>query len=122
MTVTEAVVRPPNSLLLIGDPSALPPKTMGDSRVHAAPGCVAVGTLSDADGESTVRLLGGGDREGLPHELAFSGELEVTSGCLTVSSVLDDVYLEQTIEKSPVSVEVWVNDPSEPDAISIVVD
>jgi hypothetical protein len=96
-TISEAVVRAPNSVVLAGDPAGEPPESMTAGLVSVTPSCVAIGTLSEADGETTIRLLDAGDGLDLPSQLAFEGDIETPSGRLTVASVLDDTYLERPV-------------------------
>jgi hypothetical protein len=116
-----AVVRAPNSVILVGDPAGEPPESMGGRLVSATPSCVAIGTLSEADGETTIQLIDANDAADLPTQLAFEGDVEMTSNRLTLASVLDDTYLERPVRATSVSLQVWVNDADEPDEICVVI-
>lgn len=121
MTIAEAAIRPPNSLVLIGDPSADPPESMCGRLVASTSSCLAIGTLSDVDGETTIRLVDADDPTPLSPRLAFDGTLRVPHACLKVTSVLGDTYLERNIPDRIARLRVWVNEPIEPDEICIVV-
>jgi len=74
MAETARKIRAPNSLLLVGDPTGEVPQHMSGKLVASTPGRVAVGTLSDVDGETDVRVLDAltaDDRR--PIYLAFDG-------------------------------------------------
>lgn len=102
MAASEAVVRAPNSLILVGDPAGEVPESMGEALVSATSSCVAVGTLSESDGSTTIRLVDDDGVEELPPRLAFEGDLEMSNDRLTVASVLNDIYLERHVEASSV--------------------
>jgi hypothetical protein len=57
VVITEATCAPENSLLLIMDPSAKEiPHNIKGELVAATASCVAVGTLSQSDGETSILL------------------------------------------------------------------
>lgn len=118
---SEAVVRAPNSVVLIGDPAGEVPQSMTGTLVSATSSCVAVGTLSDTDGETTIRVVSAARALNPPTQLAFEGEIKTPSNRLTVTSVLDDTYLERVVDGPSVPLEIWVNDLEEPDDICVVV-
>ena len=89
---------------------------MAGNLVSATPSCVAIGTLSDADGETTIRLVDAADTA----ELAFEGTSRRRANRLTVASVLDDTYLERPVGAASVPLRIWVNDTEEPDEIWVV--
>jgi hypothetical protein len=111
-------VRPPNSLILIGDPRGEAPPSIGTQLVAATASCIAVGTGSDVDGVTRIRLLDSATN--LPPHLAFNGAVELSSGILTVRSVLGVTYLERAIAQPKVPIQIWVNDSSEPGDVCIV--
>src|SRR3954454_17935615 len=115
MASEEVTVRPPYALVLVGDPVAEVPESMGGDLVAAGPACLAVGTLSDADGATRVRLVDGGSDQELPPILAFEGTVDLPDGVLSVSSVYGEAYIERASSDRAVAVEVWVNDDREPD-------
>jgi hypothetical protein len=121
--MTEASVKAPNSLLLIGDPQGQPPTEMGGQLVAATSSCLAVGTLSEFDGETHVRLIDAGEAGvRLSPSKVFDGELQLNSGRLIVGSVLGTTYLDwPTRGTAMVHVQVWVNHLREPNDICVVV-
>jgi hypothetical protein len=95
---------------------------MGSALVATTSTCLAVGTLSESDGETTLRLSRRGvqlDRTSL--KKVWIANLAVPSGVLTVSDVLGKNLLSLNVP-SEVSVQVWANDESEPDLLEIIVD
>ena len=59
-------VAPPNSIILVvGSASAEPPESMTGGLTSATSTCVAIGTLNEFDGETSVKIDGGPLGEGL---------------------------------------------------------
>ena len=107
----------PNSLVLVGDPAGRPPLSMGKELVAATPSCVAVGTLSEADGATRLRLVEtAGD---VPPILAFQGTLQTPNRVLAIWNVLGETYLEKPASKTT-KVQIWVSHSSEPDEICVL--
>jgi hypothetical protein len=115
---------PPNSVLLIMDlRTGEPPTTMGKELVAATNSCVAVGTLCEVDGKTSV---------------VFSAALESSDPVGDMKQVFDGVIATpsrevhlcttalESVAKLPVSattakVRVWANHRTEPDCLLIVV-
>lgn len=116
----ETVVRVPNAVVLIGDRAGDVPETMEGSLTSATSTCVAVGTVSDANGETRLRLIDRAEARDLPRHLAFDGRLEMPTHRLTIASVLDEVYFERVIEDTSVHLQVWVDDSNEPSDVCVV--
>ena len=121
MAEIEVRVRPPHSLILVGDPHGRVPERIDGNLTRATSTCVAIGTLSDLDGETTVRVTDSlrSTAEGA-QQLAFEGDVELASNVLRIGNVLGEVYLDWPVSADSVSLQVWVNHPSEPDEIWIV--
>ena len=117
----EVSVRPPNSVVLVGDPAGEPPETMGEALVSATETVVAIGTLAEADGSTRIRMVDAATTAERPETLAFEGAVEVPSGRLTIESVLGDAYAEEPVPGGEAKIQVWVNDEHEPDEIVVVV-
>jgi hypothetical protein len=120
----EVAIAPPNSLLLItacSKPTL--PDSMSGELVQATADCAAVGTRSETDGVTTVRLVRDPpDAEDGRLELAFDGVLKNCSGAVRVTNIHDELYLEQATQQQPLRLRVWTNDPWEPDLIIIETD
>jgi hypothetical protein len=111
-------VCPPNSLVLVRDADSFDvPSWSGSRAVEVTETCLAVGTLAEPDGATTVWF---GEDESLPVEL-FEGELRVPSGLLVVATVTHEILLTMTVRHPRVGLRVLANDASEPDEIAIVV-
>ena len=121
MTYSEVVVRVPNAVVLIGDPLGNPPESMNGRLVAETSSCVAVGTLSEADGATTIRVGSVVDAVDTALELVFDGTIEASSGRLAVSSVSGENYIERRVAAGEVRLRILVNDPREPDQIRVVV-
>jgi hypothetical protein len=112
---------PRNSLILVMDRSVgVIPETLAGGLVSATPTCVAVGTLSEHDGETTISLSDEGPQSGFGANPKFDGVMKTPSKTLSVCSVPDEVLLEMPVSSDETRVQIWANDPLEPDAIAIV--
>ena len=122
MTRLSTTLAPPNSLLLVLDPrTGQLPATLGGNAIASSPSAIAIGTLMEYDGETTVELTDGADTAIASSELAlrWSGPL-ITTGLVGVLTVENEVLLEIAADRR-VAAQVWTNDESEPDRIVIVV-
>jgi hypothetical protein len=124
MASVEARLHPLNSLLLVLDSSSRDlPESMGGQLVAASTSSVAVGTRSEADGPTTVRITD--EEEGQvkqathPLLLAFEGKIDTPSARLVVESVLGERYMEFPWAPTEAELRIWVNDLTEPDEIVI---
>lgn len=112
-------IRPPNSVILVGDPRGEIPRTMAGQLVAATSTRLAVGTRVDAGGETHLLVTDeSGDH---PPHLAFGGVLLTQGHRMTVTSVVGDTYVDQRVEADRTNIEVWVDDPVEPESIAILV-
>src|SRR3989304_5737681 len=100
---------PPNSLILVMDPSAHDiPKSMGGSLVSATPSVVAIGCRAEVDGETEVRL--GHDKEvDLGTSPGFVGPLDVPTLFVSVRPVLGEEILSQRVGRGHGPLRVWGN-------------
>ncbi len=112
---------PPNSLILVMDhTSGELPEAMNDQLVAFTDSCIAVGTLSEADGETTITLTD--SMEGVKQgQLVFDGVLKVPRHELSVCSAADTKLLTMTLPRSEAHVQIFANDASEPDDIVVFV-
>jgi hypothetical protein len=113
-------VRPPNSLIIVGDPAADLPETMGGGLISSSSSAVAVGTRAEVDGETRIILAEAGLTRTPGRKRVFVGELALPSSRLTVESVLGDGCFERAMPEGKAQLEVWVNDETEPDEIVLV--
>lgn len=110
---------PPNSLILVMDPSARDlPKEMGDSLVSATRSAVAIACRAEIEGETEVML--GTDEEIDPGtDPVFTGQLDTPTGVVSVRTVLDEDVLALRVDRPRVTLRVWANDPTEPTVVRI---
>lgn len=115
--IESARIAAPNGLLLVLDPSSgVLPETLGGESIVATSSALAIGTVAEFDGETEVHLGARGDRPEDPSlVLRWEGSLE-TSGRLGVLTIYNDVLIESAAP-TVAQVEVWTNDPVEPDVI-----
>lgn len=95
---------------------------MSGGLVASTSTCVAVGTLSEVDGETTIKLTSTRPvgAEGTL-ALVFEGTLDNPNGFVRVVSVNRDTYLDQANAADSVVVRIWANDSTEPDLIVVEV-
>lgn len=111
----------PNSLVLVLDPDTGELPTSLDGRsIAASSTCVAVGAVSEFDGETTVCI-------GVPSELPRNEGLVLrwegrlgTSGRIGILNIYNEVLLEVPAPEAA-CVAIWTNDPDEPDKIWVLV-
>jgi hypothetical protein len=120
--IHETRVAPPNSLVLVMDHTlGNVPDSMNQNLVASTQSCVAVGTLSEADGE-TFLSLSDETPSRLPNRApVFDGVLPTPSKRVSVCSVRDEPLLLLDVPASRTRVRVWANHTSEPNEIWIVV-
>ena len=114
-------VAPSHSVLLVMDQTVGEvPESMAGALVAATSSAVGVGTLGEHDGPTSITLKDEVDPTrdaGL--QKVFGGDLETPGGSIAVCTSEGEVLLESTVDSICTSVQVWVNDLSEPDCITI---
>lgn len=116
-------VRPPNSLIIVGDPSGDLPETISGRLISSTNTAVAVGTRAEMDGETRIYLLDDESKRAQASRAerrVFAGELDLPSLRLTVESTLGETYFERPAPEGKAQLEVWVNHETEPDEIALV--
>jgi hypothetical protein len=120
--IHETHIAPPNSVILVMDQTVGEvPDSMNKGIVSATRSCIAIGTLSEVDGETFISLS-----DETPAQLpkaapVFDGTLFTPTKKLSVCSVLGDSLLVLDVPSSSTRVRIWVNHPVEPSAVWIVV-
>jgi hypothetical protein len=119
MMSKSAKIAPPYSLVLVGDPSGREiPDIVPGSVIASTSSCIAVGCLSEVDGETDFTL--GATRDVNPGiDPAFEGELKTPNRTIAIRSVLGQTILEAPVPQEQTTVRVWVNDPKEPDRVTV---
>ena len=113
---------PPNSLILIMDQSVGEiPESMDGGLVAATPSCVAVGTLSEHDGETLITISNEIPASDLGLSIAFDGQLNTPTKNLQVCSVNRSILVEAPVLHSITEVQIWTNDSYEPDNIYVLI-
>lgn len=113
-------VAPNNSVILIMDRSVGEvPDAMRGKLVAATSSCIAIGTLSEHDGETSIFLSDEGRPSGMDNPV-FEGTLYTPSRVISVCSTLGVILLEMPVISDRIRVQIWANDAIEPDTIEIV--
>ncbi|MDP9835630.1 hypothetical protein J2T09_000371 [Neorhizobium huautlense] len=120
--VSSISISPPNSLVFVsggaGDFNSFIDQYKGEV-VFATPTVIGLGTLCEIDGPTRITLAKGHvDAGGLSK--SFSGSLQGLNGRLVVGTCEGDVLLSGDAASAIVTIEVFSNDPSEPNEILIV--
>lgn len=110
---------PPNSLILVEDSSGGEvPLSMNESLTSFTSTCLAIGCLSDMDGETNIGI-GYFDYLDEGVNLAFSGSLETPNLKIAINAVFGLRLLETKFKQIKTQIEVWVNHSIEPDRIIV---
>jgi hypothetical protein len=110
---------PPNSVVLVSDADGGEiPKTMGGVLVSATNTCVAVGCLSEDDGQTefTLAPLTEVDRADKP---VYEGMLRTPKRRVVIRSVLGEHLLELPVLQEVTKIKIWANDAQEPDNVVV---
>lgn len=110
---------PPNSVILVMDPSARDlPKSMGNSAVAATTSAIAIACQAEIDGETEIHLGWGAEVDpGSPP--AYVGQIDTPTGVVSVRTVLDAEILSLQVTRKKTTLRVWVNDPKEPTLVIV---
>jgi hypothetical protein len=118
MVLTKRIA-PPNSVVLVSDVDGGEiPKTMGESLVSATNTCVAVGCLSEDDGETEFVLvpLSEVDRADKP---VYEGMLRTPKRRVIIRTVIGEHLLELPVLQELTKIRIWANDTNEPDNVIV---
>ena len=121
---TKTKISPQNSLLLVMDKdSGEIPELMNGKLVVATHSCIAVGTLSEADGETSVTLT---DDKSHVQEISslqktFAGVLATPNKRVDLCTVLLQPVLTLSVSNTESHIEIWVNNETEPDKLCVLV-
>ena len=115
---------PPNSLILIhGSSNADIPNSMDGKGISATPSCIAVGTLSQQDGETSIVLtdeISALTADEALH-IVYTGQLETPNREILVENVLGDLILKMPTKEKHTKISVFSNHDSEPDKLVIII-
>lgn len=115
---------PPNSVILVMDREAgQPPETMGDGLAVATRSCVAIGTLCEVDGTTSVAFTSGPEashkRAGMKQ--AFDGLIATPSREVHLCTTALESVAKLPVSATMARVRVWANHESEPDHVLILI-
>lgn len=123
MTI-EAKIAPPNSLLLVmGEASGEMPDSMNGQLIVVTSSCIAIGTLCEVDGETSVTLSDDRLRiQGIENlKRVFSGILATPRNFVEVCTVLLEPILTLPVRNDRSGVEIWANSKMEPDRLYVLI-
>jgi hypothetical protein len=117
----EIQIKPPNSVVLIMDYAAgVIPESMAGKLVASTSSCIAVGTLSEADGLTRISISDQTPTD-VTESPIFDGVLDTPNRHLSVCSAHNEALMVIPVGGGKTSVRIWANHPFEPDRINIVV-
>ncbi|MFM9884480.1 MAG: hypothetical protein ACKVQT_15760 [Burkholderiales bacterium] len=117
----EVTFAPPNSIVFVADPThdyEIADNT-GAALVTSTSSSIAIGTLAQMDGTTTVRLDRAFAAPG--GTLAFDGTLDTPGKRVAIIASGADEMLSMEVSHGCSQVRIWVNDLSEPSLILIEV-
>jgi len=120
----EISITPQNALILVMDETiGVIPDSMNGRLVAATVSCVAIGTISEANGQCLITLADKANSESLDSKwpLIFDGVLDTPSKEISVCSVIGERLIGLHVNEPRTSVKIWANDQREPSEIRIVV-
>lgn len=96
------------------------PDALGGKLVAATSTCIAIGTLAELDGETTVVLTDQPVQDLANGEaLVFDGTIVVPSRELSVVTALNQKLMSIPIDREDARLRVWTNDLSKPNRITV---
>lgn len=115
---------PPNSVVLVMDrASGEPPRSMGAGAVAATTSCVAIGTLCEVDGQTSVTITDEAVEQEAARDLrqVFDGVLATPSREMHVCTVSLESVGSLPVPATQARVQVWTNHSTAPDRVLVVV-
>jgi hypothetical protein len=103
--------------LLMDPSSGVVPMSMNNSLVSTTVSCVAIGCLSELDGPTDLHLAAMEITPG--HKLVFDGYVETPNRYLAFCTILLEEIIATKTWGLQTRVQVWANDPREPDDIRV---
>jgi hypothetical protein len=118
----EITIAPSNSIILIvGAKKYEVPSSMKGAVIATTLSCVAIGSLSEIDGQTSITLEKSceSERDFAP---SFTGFIETPSCLVEVKTVLGQTLLQMPVLHKMTKIAIWTNDKFEPDKIIIGVE
>jgi hypothetical protein len=117
--MSKATIRPPYSIVFVSDPTHrydTPDITPG-KLVWSTTDCVAIGTLAEVDGMTTLLLESRiEDKVG---RVVFAGYIDTPGRMVAISTAETEVVLSIPVPDQRTRVTIWANDESGPDLILV---
>ncbi|HEY2514125.1 MAG TPA: hypothetical protein VGI39_24830 [Polyangiaceae bacterium] len=119
---TNLRITAPNSLVLVmdlGGAMDIPRVVRGRANVAGTRSCIAIGTRSAQDGETSLSVSDEGATS--DEEPTFDGTIDTPKKKVSICSVLLEPLVECEVASGKARVRIWTNHPAEPDDVRIVV-
>ncbi len=105
----------------MGHAGGVIPESMSGSLVAASESCIAVGTAAECDEPVDIVLTDEQPGDGAEMWCVKESELETPNNAIAICSVLNDTLMTIEVAAKLSAVQIWVNHPTEPTKIVIVV-
>lgn len=118
----EIALAPPHSIIFIMDAvGGKIPDSFNGELVSTTPTCIAVGTLSEQDGDTKITLTDDAVDPGkiINSIVIFEGFIEKSTDYLSVFTAFNDQILSLPIMGTRVKIKIWADSISEPSHITI---
>ncbi len=110
---------PRNSVVLVEDSNGGDvPTSVDRSLILSTDSCITIGCRAEDDGETEITLKHGSNID-TGDQLAFEGSLRTPSRKVVVRTTHNVTLLEISVVSTETKVRIWVNDPTEPDRITV---
>jgi hypothetical protein len=115
-------IAPPNSIIFVLDPAhGFPPSISGYELITANRSCVAIETLCEMDGKTSIVLTDETKTQRKGTILAFNDSVETPTQEISIITSHNEKLLSIPTTSEFTAVQVWVNRKSEPDIIEVFV-
>lgn len=119
----EVSIAPRNSIVLIMDRKiGKIPEAMHNKLVAFTSSCIAIGTLSEYDGKTTISFFDNVNELSLSNFQVFDGVLDTPNKLISICTVLDEPLIECPVLHNSTRIKIWANDKTEPDEIQVIVE
>lgn len=115
----KTLLAPPNSLILIvGGEKYEVPSSMKGAAIAKTNSCIAVGSLSEIDGQTSIVLKKISELE-LEFAPSFTDFIDTPSRLVEVKTILGKTLLQMPVKDTKTKIIIWTNDKFEPDEIIV---
>jgi hypothetical protein len=121
--ILETQCAPPNSLVLVMGPDGKIPESTNRNLIAATSSCLAIGTRSEIDGDTTIILTDEPSFElsRKSGQIVYEGKIETPQGQLSIYTIAGEALLTIATRQPHTRIQIWANDEQEPNEIAILI-